>query len=120
MTDKRTYTSEQALARRVLLTAVKGGITHRARTHGFSVGCEPEQVRAEGVETVDDHSLRHADFDHIQHRITKLIEHPAQCAAPGRRPDLHPARLQEYPPRATHRLGRQRPVRETREQAGRA
>ena len=82
MTDEFTYTPEQALARSVLLTAVNGGINHWARVHGFTVDCPPEQVRAEGVDTVDDRSLWHVDLDDIQRSITKLIEQPEQCAAP--------------------------------------
>ncbi|HEV7195793.1 MAG TPA: hypothetical protein VGN19_07630, partial [Pedococcus sp.] len=62
MTDEFTYTTEQALARSVLLTAVNGGINHWARVHGFTVDCPPEQVRAEGVDTVDDRSLWHVDL----------------------------------------------------------
>lgn len=82
MTDEFTYTPEQALARSVLLTAVNGGINHWARVHGFSVDCPPEQIRAEGVDTIDDLSLWHVDLDDIQRSITKLIEQPEQCAAP--------------------------------------
>ncbi len=82
MTDEFTYTTEQAFARSVLLTAVNGGINHWARVHGFTVDCQPEQVRAEGVDTVDDRSLWHVDLDDIQRSITKLIEAPEQCAAP--------------------------------------
>lgn len=81
MSDEFSYTPEQALARSVLLTAVNGGINHWARVHGFNVDCPPEQVRAEGVDTVDDRSLWHVDLDDIQRSITKLIEHPEQCAA---------------------------------------
>jgi hypothetical protein len=88
MTDEFTYTPEQALARSVLLTAVNGGINHWARVHGFTVDCPPEQVRAEGVDTVDDRSLWHVDLDDIQRSITKLIEHPEHCAAPDSGIDL--------------------------------
>ncbi|PZS25441.1 MAG: hypothetical protein DLM61_19955 [Pseudonocardiales bacterium] len=82
MTDEFTYTPEQALARSILLTAVNGGINHWARVHGFTVDCPPEQVRAEGIDTVDGRSLWHVDLDDIQLSITKLIEQPEQCAAP--------------------------------------
>jgi hypothetical protein len=82
MTDEFTFTPERAFARSVLLTAVNGGINHWARVHGFTVDCPPEQVRAEGVDTEDDRSLWHVDLDDIQRSITKLIEHPEQCAAP--------------------------------------
>lgn len=88
MTDESTYTPEQALARSVLLTAVNGGINHWARVHGFTVDCPPEQVRAEGVDTVDDRSLWHVDLYDIQRSMTKLIEAPEQCAAPDSGIDL--------------------------------
>jgi hypothetical protein len=88
MTEEFTYTPEQALARSILLTAVNGGINHWARVHGFTVDCPPEQVRAEGVDTVDDRSLWHVDLDDIQRSIAKLIEQPEQCAAPDSGIDL--------------------------------
>jgi hypothetical protein len=88
MTAEFTYTPEQAFARSVLLTAVNGDINHWARVHGFTVDCPPEQVRAEGVDTVDDRSLWHVDLDDIQRSITKLIEQPEQCAAPNSGIDL--------------------------------
>jgi hypothetical protein len=90
MTDEFTYTPEQAFARSVLLAALNGGINHWARVHGFTVDCPPEQVRAEGVDTVDDRSLWHVDLDDIQRSITKLIEAPEQCAAPVSGLDHHP------------------------------
>jgi hypothetical protein len=82
MTDEFTYTPEQALARDVLLAAVNGGINHWARVHGFTADCPPEQVRAEGVDTVDDRSMWYVDLADIQRSITKLIEQTAQCTAP--------------------------------------
>ncbi len=73
---------EPAFARSIRLTAVNGGTNHWARVHGFTLDCPPEQVRAEGVDTVDDRSLWRVDLDDIQRSITKLIEQPAQCLAP--------------------------------------
>lgn len=83
MTDEFAYTPEQAFARSILLTAVNGASLYWARVNGFTVDCPPEQVRAEGVDTLDDRSLWHVGLDAIQRSITKLIEQPAQCAAAG-------------------------------------
>ncbi len=82
MTNLDDYSPEQALARDLLIHALNGGASvYWAHVHGVTVDCPPEQVRAEGVDTVDDRSLWHVDLDDIQRSITKLIEHPEQCAA---------------------------------------
>lgn len=81
MPEAFTYTPEQTLARDILLAAVSGGINHWARVHGFTVNCPAEQIRAEGVDVIDDRSLWHVNLTDVQDAITKLVEQPADCAA---------------------------------------
>lgn len=82
MTDFSDYTTEQTLARALLITAVNGGSNHWAHVHGLSLDCPPEQVRAEGIDTADQ-SLWRVELADISRAITKLIDTPYQCADPG-------------------------------------
>ena len=80
MTD--TYTPEQAFARDLLITAVNGGINRWARVHGYTVDAPAEQIRAEGIDTVD-RSVWSITLADLNSAIDKLISDPAQCADPG-------------------------------------
>lgn len=80
MTD--TYTPEQAFARDLLITAVNGGINRWARVHGYLIDAPAEQVRAEGIDTMD-RSVWSITLADLTAAIDKLISDPAQCADPG-------------------------------------
>jgi hypothetical protein len=77
------YSPQQALARDLLIHALNGGASvYWAHVHGVTVDCPPEQVRAEGIH-VGDRSVWSADLDDITRAVTKLIEHPDDCAERG-------------------------------------
>jgi hypothetical protein len=77
-----TYTPEQAFARDLLITAVNGGINRWARVHGYLIDAPADQVRAEGIDTMD-RSVWSITLADLTAAIDKLITDPAQCADPG-------------------------------------
>lgn len=81
MTDLSDYTTEQALARDLLIAAANSGSTHWARVHSLTVDCPPDQVRAEGIDTTD-RSVWHIDLNDISRAITRLIQRPLDCGDP--------------------------------------
>jgi hypothetical protein len=77
------YNPQQALARDLLIqAAVTGASNHWARMHGYTVKCRPEQVRADGLNTVAS-SVWVVDLGDISRAITKLIERPLACGDPA-------------------------------------
>jgi hypothetical protein len=76
------YTPEQAFARELLAAAVNGGINRWARVHGYLIDAPADQVRAEGLDTVD-RSVWSITLGDLNTAIDKLITNPEQYAEAG-------------------------------------
>lgn len=79
-TGDTTYSSRQALARFVLITAVNGGINRWARVNGYQADVAPGQVSAEGVDITDNRLIWRVTLDDLQQAIIKITENPESCA----------------------------------------
>ena len=83
MTDEFTYTPEQALARSILLTAVNGGINRTGPACTASASTARPSRSAPRASTPSMTARCGTSTSTTSRRsITKLIEHPAQCADP--------------------------------------
>ena len=81
MTSPTGYTAQQA--RDLLNAALHGGASvYRAHVHGVSIDGAPEQVRAEGIH-LSDRPVWAVDIHDLTRAVTKLLEHPEDCAEPG-------------------------------------